>query len=135
MEIVFQHWKNDNFPAVSTFDLAEQEREADLVIATFGRAVWVLDDIRPLRKMAANNGKVFNKHLTVFETPTAYQASYNAATGYEWSTNGLWDAENRRRGAEVSYFISLPTNDKQGSVLNTPWGIRPGPTPSSKNLQ
>ena len=32
----FLHWKNDDFPAVSTFDLAEQEREADLVIATFG---------------------------------------------------------------------------------------------------
>lgn len=101
----FQHWKNDNFPAVSTFDLAEQEREGDLVVATFGRAVWVLDDIRPLRKMAANNGKTFRKRLIVFEIPTAYQASYSAAPGYEWSTYGLWDAENKRRGAEISYFI------------------------------
>jgi len=106
----FQHWKNENFPAVSTFDLAEQEREGDLVIATFGRAVWVLDDIRPLRKMAANKGKVFSKNLTVFETPTAYQASYSAAPGYEWSTYGLWDAENRRRGAEISYFV-IATKD------------------------
>ena len=106
----FQHWKNENFPAVSTFDLAEQEREGDLVIATFGRAVWVLDDIRPLRKMAANEGKVFSKNLTVFETPTAYQASYSAAPGYEWSTYGLWDAENRRRGAEISYFV-IATKD------------------------
>ncbi|HWI90411.1 MAG TPA: hypothetical protein VNT20_04010 [Flavisolibacter sp.] len=106
----FQHWKNDNFPAVSTFDLAEQEREGDLVVATFGRAVWVLDDIRPLRKIAAGNGKMFSKRLTLFETPTAYQASYNSPAGYEWSTYGLWDAENRRRGAEVSYFIT-PTKD------------------------
>lgn len=106
----FQHWKNDNFPAVSTFDLAEQERESDLVVATFGRAVWILDDIRPLRKMAANHGKIFSKRLTAFETPTAYEASYNAPTGYEWSTYGLWDAENRRRGAEVSYFVT-PTKD------------------------
>jgi hypothetical protein len=106
----FQHWKNDNFPAVSTFDLAEQEREGDLVVATFGRAVWVLDDIRPLRKIAAGNGKTFSKRLTVFETPTAYQASYNSPTGYEWSTYGLWDAENRRRGAEVSYFVT-PAKD------------------------
>jgi photosystem II stability/assembly factor-like uncharacterized protein len=101
----FQHWKN-NFPAVSTFDLAEQEAEGDLVIATFGRAVWVMDDIRPLRKMAANNGKIFTKRLTVFETPVAYQSSYTAATGYEWSTYGLWDAENRRRGAAISYFVT-----------------------------
>ena len=106
----FQHWKNDDFPAVSTFDLAIQEREADLVIATFGRALWVVDDIRPLRKLAANNGKLFAKRITVFETPGAYQASYRSATGYDWSTNGLYDAENRRRGAEVSYFI-LPVKD------------------------
>ena len=109
----FQHWKNENFPAVSTYDLAIQEREADLVVATFGRAVWVLDDIRPLRKMASNTGKPFNKRLTVFETPTAYQASFNAAPGYDWSTYGLWDAENRRRGAAISYFIT-PARDSSG---------------------
>ena len=114
----FQHWKNDNFPAVSTFDLAEQERESDLVVATFGRAVWVLDDIRPLRKMAANNGKTFTKRLTVFETPTAYQASYNAAPGYEWSTYGLWDADNRRRGAEISYFI-IPAKDTSSRKIDS----------------
>ncbi|MGZ5133834.1 MAG: WD40/YVTN/BNR-like repeat-containing protein, partial [Flavitalea sp.] len=43
----FQQWKN-GYPAVSTYDLAIQEREADLVIATFGRALYILDDIRPL---------------------------------------------------------------------------------------
>jgi photosystem II stability/assembly factor-like uncharacterized protein len=104
--ISFQHWKNDDFPAVSTFDLAIQEREADLVIATFGRALWVVDNIRPLRKMAANNGKAFTKKLTMFAAPEAYQATYKPAPGYDWSTYGLWDAENRRRGAEISYFIA-----------------------------
>jgi photosystem II stability/assembly factor-like uncharacterized protein len=114
----FQHWVTDKFPAVSTFDLAEQEREADLVIATFGRAVWVLDDIRPLRKMAAANGKQFTKRLTAFETPVAYQASYSSAPGYEWSTYGLWDAENRRRGAEVSYFI-VPMKDTSSRKMDS----------------
>jgi hypothetical protein len=53
----FQQWKN-GFPSVSTFDMAIQEREADLVIATFGRAIWVLDNIRPLRVIAANKGMI-----------------------------------------------------------------------------
>jgi photosystem II stability/assembly factor-like uncharacterized protein len=114
----FQHWKNDDFPAVSTFDLAEQERENDLVIATFGRAVWVLDDIRPLRKIAVNNGKIFTKRITAFETPVAYQSSYNAAPGYEWSTYGLWDAENRRRGAAISYFIT-PMKDTSSQRMDS----------------
>ncbi|HJW17947.1 MAG TPA: hypothetical protein VJ499_12535, partial [Flavisolibacter sp.] len=105
----FQHWKNDDFPAVSTFDLAIQEREADLAIATFGRTLWIMDDIRPLRKIAANKGQLFTKSLTAFETPVAYQASYKDAPGYEWSTYGLWDAPNKRRGAEISYYVNKKT--------------------------
>jgi photosystem II stability/assembly factor-like uncharacterized protein len=106
----FLHWKNDDFPAVSIFDFAEQEREADLVIATFGRAVWIMDDIRPLRKIAAGNGKLFTKRLTAFETPVAYQANYRSAPGYDYSTMGLWNADNRARGAEISYYI-IPSKD------------------------
>ncbi len=103
----FEQFKN-GYPSVSTFDFAIQEREADLVIATFGRALWVLDDIRPLRKMAANKGMKFTNPVTLFPSPDAIQAQYKAATGYEWSTYGLYDAENRRRGASVSFFINKP---------------------------
>jgi hypothetical protein len=103
----FQQFKN-GYPSVSTYDMAMQEREADLVIGTFGRALWVLDDIRPLRKAAANNGKAFRAPVTVFAAPDAYQAQYRAATGYEWSTYGLFDADNRRRGAAVSFYINRP---------------------------
>lgn len=103
----FEQFKN-GYPSVSTFDLAIQEREADLVIATFGRALWVLDDIRPLRKAASNKGMKFTNPVTVFATKDAYQAQYKAATGYEWSTYGLYDGENRRGGAPVSFFINKP---------------------------
>lgn len=100
----FQQWKN-GFPSVSTYDLAIQEREADLVIATFGRAIYILDDIRPLRKLASLTGLVTSK-LMVFPAPDAYQASYKSAPGYDWSTFGLWDAENKPRGAAISYYVS-----------------------------
>ena len=103
----YEQWKN-GYPSVSTYDMAIQEREADLVIATFGRALWVLDDIRPLRKIAANKGMAITNPITVFAAPDAYQAQYRAATGYEWSTYGLYDGENRRRGAEVSFYVNKP---------------------------
>ncbi len=131
----FQQWKN-NYPAVSTYDLAIQEREADLVIATFGRAIWILDDIRPLRKVAAGNGSL-SKKMTVFAAPDAYQAQYRAAPGYEWSTMGLWDAPNKNRGAALSYFIEKNSdtakkartdsvlvkiyNDKNELIRNLKW--------------
>lgn len=105
--VSYEQWKNA-YPSVSTYDLAIQEREADLVIATFGRALWILDDIRPLRKIAANKGMPITNTVTAFAAPEAYQAQYKAATGYDWSTYGLYEAENRRRGAEVSFYINKP---------------------------
>lgn len=102
----WQQWTN-GYPSVSTYDLAIQEREADLVIASFGRSLWVLDDIRPLRKLAATKGAL-NKTLSVFPAPDGIQAQYRNAPGYEWSTWGIWDADNRPRGAAISYFVNPP---------------------------
>ena len=110
--ISFQQWKN-NYPSVSTYDLAIQEREADLCIATFGRAIYIIDDIRPLRKMAAGLGNGFSNKLTVFEAPTAYQARFRPAPGYEWSTWGLYEGQNRSRGAAYSFFVK--TKEKADS--------------------
>jgi photosystem II stability/assembly factor-like uncharacterized protein len=105
--VSYEQWKN-GYPSVSTYDLAIQEREADLAIATFGRALWILDDIRPLRKIAANKGLTITNTITAFAAPESYQAQYKAATGYDWSTYGLYDGDNRRRGAAVSFFTNKP---------------------------
>ncbi|MBK8609506.1 MAG: hypothetical protein IPL84_06055 [Chitinophagaceae bacterium] len=100
----FQQWKN-GYPSVSTYDMAIQEREADLVIGTFGRAIYVFDDIKPLRMAAANNGNNFTKKLTVFPAPAAYMARFRAQPGYDWSNWGLYEGENRGRGAQYSFFV------------------------------
>ena len=113
----FQQWKN-GYPSVSTYDLAIQEREADLCIATFGRAMYILDDIKPLRKAAANNGAAFTKPITVFEAPTSYQANYKSAPGYEWSTWGLYEGQNRGRGAAYSFFVNTTKEKTDTSKKN-----------------
>ncbi len=105
----FQQWKN-GYPSVSTYDLAIQEREADLVIATFGRSLYVLDDIRPLRKLAADKG-ISSKQFQVFAAPDAYLASIKSAPGYDWSNWGLWDAPNRPTGAMISYYADAALAD------------------------
>ena len=125
--VSFQQWKN-GYPSVSTYDLAIQEKEADLAIATFGRSLWILDDIRPLRKLASSKGALI-KNLTVFNAPDAYQINYRPATGYEWSLAGLWDAENRRRGAAISYSINKIAGapKKDSAVAATPTNENPNP--------
>src|SRR5207245_1451684 len=49
-----QHWaqyKGSNFPAVAVRDLVVHPRESDLVLATHGRGIWIIDDISPLRAL------------------------------------------------------------------------------------
>ena len=138
--VSFQQWKN-GYPSVSTYDLAIQEREADLVIATFGRALWILDDIRPLRKLAANKG-MLNKAFVAFDSRNVVQAQFKNAPGYEWSTWGIWDAENRPANAPISYFIKASSdtsakakkdsvvvkiyNDKNEVIRNLKWAADSG---------
>ena len=113
----FQQFKN-NYPSVSTYDLAIQEREADLCIATFGRAIYILDDIRPLRKLAANK-EITNKNVIAFNNSDAYIVTYKNAPGYEWSTWGVWDADNKKRGAAINFYIKiLPKKTDTLKIVN-----------------
>jgi photosystem II stability/assembly factor-like uncharacterized protein len=105
----FQQFKN-GYPSVSTYDLAIQEREADLCIATFGRAMYVLDDIRPLRKLAAQKG-MLNKNIVAFENNDAYKVTYKNQPGYEWSTWGVWNADNKQRGAVINFYANVKPKD------------------------
>ena len=44
-------FKPTDFPAVAVRDLAIQPRDNDLVLATHGRGIWIIDDLTPLRAL------------------------------------------------------------------------------------
>ena len=44
-------YKGGDLPSVAVRDLAIHPRDHDLVIATHGRGIWIIDDITPLRKL------------------------------------------------------------------------------------
>jgi len=49
-----KHWaqyKGHQFPMAPVRDIVVHPRESDLVIATHGRGIWIVDDITPLRKL------------------------------------------------------------------------------------
>ena len=95
---------NKDFPTVSTKDLVIHPREQDLIIGTFGRAAWVLDDIRPLRAIAAQP-TLMDKPVSLFPSPTAYHAAYQQATGSRFGGDALYSGTNRRGGAMITYFL------------------------------
>lgn len=99
----WQKW-TEGFPSVSTKDLVIQPREHDLVIGTFGRAAWVLDDIRPLRALSFNP-TVLQKEISLFDSPDAYLAAYQQATGSRFGGDALYNGENRKSGAMITYYL------------------------------
>ena len=93
------------FPTVSVKDLIIHPREHDLIIGTFGRAAWVLDDIRPLRTIAKNKDLLKEK-IHLFTPPTAYQAAYQQPTGSRFGGDALFNGENRGGGAKFSFYLN-----------------------------
>jgi hypothetical protein len=98
-------WEHGYPKAVSTYDMTIQEREADLVIGTFGRAIYVLDDIRPLRAFAKNGGKAPAGKITTFPAPDAYQAEIQQPHGERFMASAKYAGENRVFGGRLSYLI------------------------------
>lgn len=100
------------FPTTNAYDLVIHPEEHDLVIGTFGRALWVMDDIRPLRAIAKNGAAILNKTLEVYEPPVAYVASNQQPAGSRFGGDALYNAENRPYGAMLTYSINKPGEKK-----------------------
>ncbi len=105
----WQKW-TEGFPTVSTKDLAIHPREQDLVIGTFGRAAWVLDDIRPLREVAGNSAAL-QQEVALFASPDAYLAAYQQGSGSRFGGDALYNAENRKRGGMITYYLKEGKKD------------------------
>lgn len=105
------------FPTVSVKDLVIHPREHDLVIGTFGRSAWVLDDIRPLRAIAKQK-RLLNEKLTVFTPPTAYQAAYQQPTGSRFGGDALYNGENRPGGAHIAFWFKAAPKETANNKKN-----------------
>ncbi|MGK0333764.1 MAG: photosystem II stability/assembly factor-like uncharacterized protein [Paraglaciecola sp.] len=102
-----------NYPHVSTRDMKIHPREHDLIIGTFGRAVWIMDDIRPLREIAQRGTKMLRDSFAVFPAPDAYQWETRSYQGTRFYAQGQFQGQDRRRGAMLTYWV-LPEEGKDG---------------------
>ena len=107
------------FPTVPTMDMVIHPREHDLVIGTFGRAAYILDDIRPLRALARAHDQITSSLIYAFEPPVAYLADTKNAPGYYFSGDAYYEGENRPWGARISYYCQVDEDaeeEKKDSV-------------------
>ena len=106
----WQRWKH-GVPTVSVMDLAIHPREHDLIVATHGRALYVLDDLRPLRGLGA---AALDETLHLFAPADAAQHRRRAEDGGFGLGASEFRGENRPYGAIVSFAVDaddLPLPD------------------------
>jgi photosystem II stability/assembly factor-like uncharacterized protein len=89
----------NGMPTVSARDVAIQRRENDLVIGTFGRGFYVLDDYTPLRHMTADN---LAKSAVLFPPRKTYRYYEDALSR---TLPGNFATPNPPYGAYLSYHI------------------------------
>jgi hypothetical protein len=104
-----------NIPTIAVRDLAIQDREDDLVVATFGRGFFVLDDLAPLR-LAGDS--VLEGEATLFPVRRAWM--YVPATplglkGKSFQGEDYYSADNPPFGAVFTYYLKDDIKTKQAA--------------------
>ncbi len=106
-----------DLPTVKVNDLAVHPRDDDLIVATHGRSLWILDDLAPLRAMA--DAATFEQAVTLFPV----------AQATEWFRSGGWpfwgdayQGENPPDGALVRYWVKADHEEKATLTVRSATG-------------
>jgi hypothetical protein len=123
-----ENWQplQNDLPHAPVYWITVQEHFNDLVIATYGRGFWILDDITPLQQMTP---QVLAADAHLFPPRAAYRFRPITApsTTYDDPTIG----ENPEYGASINYYlkgaapepVKVTILDQKGEVVRTMTGL------------
>ncbi len=132
------HWQalRQNLPSTSIRDLTVHTdyQMNDLVIGTYGRGFWVLDDITPLREIAAHAQAISSSRTYLFEPEQAIRTRNNSNWDQPFSIE-VPHAANVPYGVLVDYYLSHEPNgpiqlqifDAKGNPVRTISSVLPPP--------
>ncbi|HKK63494.1 MAG TPA: hypothetical protein VJ951_13090 [Bacteroidales bacterium] len=89
-------------PTVAVRDMVIQTKENDLVVATFGRGFYILDNYTPLRQLALSD-QIREKDGHIFDIQTAEM--YSRTRGKYGQGSQYYTAENPDFGATFTYYL------------------------------
>jgi photosystem II stability/assembly factor-like uncharacterized protein len=116
-------YKGGGFPAVAVRDLAIHPRDHDLVVATHGRGIWIIDDITPLRNLTSD---VLSANAAFVEGRSAEQRIQ--AFGGWVNGDAAFVGPNPPTGAVITYYqqkrhifgdMKLEVFDSDGTLVDT----------------
>lgn len=97
--------KLSGLPTIAVYDLDIQEREIDLVAATFGRGFYVLDNYSALRNLSKDNLEK-KAHLFPIKDALLYiEADPLGLDGTGFQGHNMWSAKNPSFGATFTLHL------------------------------
>ena len=124
-------FKGNHFPAVAVRDLAIQPRENDLVLATHGRGIWIVDDIVPLRNLTSD----MVSQEVAFVSARPVQQRIEGSGGWA-NGDAVFVGDNPPDAAVINYYqkerhlfgkLKIEVLDYSGRVVDeVPASKRPG---------
>src|SRR5438270_7479088 len=124
-------FKGNHFPAVAVRDLAIHPRENDLVLATHGRGIWIVDDIVPLRNLT---NELMSQEVA-FVSARPVQQRIEGSGGWA-NGDAVFVGDNPPDAAVITYYqrtrhlfgkLKLEILDSSGRVIDElPASKRPG---------
>jgi hypothetical protein len=119
-------WKRfmTNYPTVRTDDILVHPRDNDLIVATHGRSVWIIDDISALQQMTP---EVMSQDAFLFTLRPAIAYLNDQQHGQQVGGQKVFVGENAPRGASIDYYlksaasgdVKISIADATGKVIRT----------------
>ncbi len=116
-------YQGAGFPAVAVRDLVVHPRESDLVLATHGRGIWIIDDISPLRALTPElmektaafvAGRPAVQYMNTFGGWPEGDASFHGS-----SRPGEAQVTYYQRGRHIFGDLKIEILDPEGKVVDT----------------
>jgi photosystem II stability/assembly factor-like uncharacterized protein len=124
-------FKGNHFPSVAVRDLAVQSRDNDLVLATHGRGIWIIDDITPWRALTP---EMLSQEVA-FVSARPVQERIEGSGGWA-NGSAMFVGDNPPDAAVINYYqrerhlfgkLKIEVLDSTGKVLDEiPASKRPG---------
>jgi hypothetical protein len=112
----------NNLPHAPVSGIVVQEHFNDLVISTYGRGFWILDDLAPLQQLDAS---VLDKGAHLFKPRAAYR--YRGITAPSTQYDDPTAGDDPEYGASINYYLkavaktapTIEVLDAAGKVVRT----------------
>ncbi len=103
-------WKRfmNDLPAVRIDDILIHPRDHDLIVATHGRSLWIMDDITPLEALADEKVTASDVHL--FEPRPGTQWIDDITMRRQMGGQKHFEGKNPPPGTAIDYYLKAPVS-------------------------